>query len=194
MTKESRGLTHMVGIHRKEGEDREQHDFYATSPEAIPPLLQILNWKAPKIIWENSCGQGHLVKPLREAGHAVIATDLIDRGCGASGIDFLTDSIYHHMNYDAIIMNPPYSKALEFVERSIGIAPTVCAFLRIQFLESQRRRKFFEKHPPRYVAVFSSRIASSKNAEFKDKESSTVCYAWFIWKRGFSGNPELIWI
>lgn len=184
----------MVGIHRKEGEEREQHDFYATHPDAIPPLLHILNWDSPKLIWENSCGQGHLVKPLQDAGHLVVATDLIDRGFGFSGIDFLSDNAFDDAPYDAIIMNPPYSKALEFVEKSLTQAPTVCAFLRIQFLESQRRREFFDKHPPKRVCVFSSRIPSSKNAKFDPKESSAVCYAWFIWERSFTGDPTIKWI
>ena len=194
MSKESRGLTHMVGIHRKKGEEREENDFYATHSSAVKPLLEVLNWQRPMFIWENSCGQGHLVKPLQEAGHMVVATDLIDRGFGFAPVDFLSDNAFDGAPYDAIIMNPPYSKALEFVEKSIKKSPTVCAFLRIQFLESQRRRKFFDKYPPRYVCVFSNRIPSSKNAIFDPKESSAVCYAWFIWERDFKGNPEIRWI
>lgn len=195
MTKESRGLKHMVGIHRKEGEEREQHDFYATHPDAIPPLLNILKWDKPKVIWENSCGQGHLSKPLMEAGHVVISTDLIDRGFGdGHGVDFLSENGYECIPFDAIIMNPPYSLALEFLQKSLTVAPVVCAFLRIQFLESQKRKEFFDNHPPKYVCVFSYRIPSSKNAIFDPKESSAVCYAWYIWERGFKGETILKWI
>lgn len=185
---------HLVGIHRKEGEEREKHDFYATHPDAIPPLLNILGWTTSKLIWENSCGQGHLSKPLTQAGHTVISTDLIDRGFGEPDVNFLSDTVYDIVPFDAIIMNPPYSLALEFVEKSLTVAPVVCAFLRIQFLESQKRKEFFDNHPPKYVCVFSYRIPLSKNAVFDPKESSAVCYAWYIWERGFTGETILKWI
>lgn len=42
----------MHGLHRKEGEEREENDFYATHPAAIPPLLKVLGWEnGGKFIW-----------------------------------------------------------------------------------------------------------------------------------------------
>lgn len=187
-------MNHIAGLHRKKGEEREEHDFYATHPSAIPPLLKVLGWSEPKVVWENSCGQGHLAKPLMNAGHLVVATDLIDRGFGESGVDFLKETAYDYVPFDAIIMNPPYKHAHDFICKSLIVAPTVCAFLRIQFLESSSRRKLFNNFPPKYVCVFSNRIPSSKNAVFDPKESSAVCYAWFIWERGFTGEPTIKWL
>jgi hypothetical protein len=184
----------IIGLHRKDGETREDNDFYATHPSAVKPLLDVLGWDSPKTIWENSCGQGHLSRELEKYGHFVISTDLIDRGYGVSGVDFLKDTPFNRIKYDAVIMNPPYKYAEQFVARSLIFAPVVCAFLRIQFLESEKRRKFFETNPPRHVCVFSSRIPSSKNARFSEKEQSTVCYAWFVWERGYTGKPQLCWI
>lgn len=183
----------MHGLHRKEGEEREEHDFYATHPSAIPPLLKVLGWeKGGKFIYEPACGLGHLSEPLQIYGHTVISTDLIDRGYGVGGVDFLQPTVYDNLGFDAVITNPPYKCALRFVEKSIQIAPIACHFLNIRFLESVTRRKFFEKHPPRYVCVFSERIPSSKNGLFPKGESSAVCYAWFIWFRDFTGRPEII--
>lgn len=185
----------MQGLHRKEGEEREEHDFYATHPSAIPPLLKVLGWEnGGKFIYEPACGKGHLSEPLQIYGHTVISTDLIDRGYGVGGVDFLQPTVYDNLGFDAIITNPPYKYALQFVEKSVQIAPIACHFLNIRFLESATRRKFFEKHPPRYVCVFSERIPSSKNGLFPKGESSTVCYAWFIWFRDFTGRPEIIWL
>ncbi len=185
----------LTGLNRKEGENRQEHDFYATHPTAIPPLLKLLAWEqGGKNIWENSCGQGHLSIMLECAGHRVISTDLIDRGYGVSGVDFLQPTIFEHFNFDAVVMNPPYSHAIQFVEKSIKVAPIVCAFLRITFLESRKRREFFDNSPPKIVAVFSDRIPSSKDAKFSPKESSSVCYAWFIWDRDYKGETVLKWI
>lgn len=201
-------MTHLPGLHRKPGDEREPHDFYATHPSAIPPLLTLLGWEnGGKVIRENSCGQGHLSKALEAAGHTVISTDLIDRGYGVTGVDFLKPHWTDDMPVDAVIMNPPYKHALKFVEKSLTLAPVVCAFLRITFLETPDRAKFFEKHPPRYVAVFSKRMASSKDGKFyqdyfctktceikRKRESSTVCYAWFVWERGYTGDTVVRWI
>ncbi len=185
----------MHGLHRMPGETRQNEDFYATHPMAIPPLMKVLGWEnGGKHVYEPGCGKGHLSEMLRLYGHTVVATDLIDRGYGIGGIDFLSNTIYDNDSYDAVIMNPPYKVALEFIQKSIKIAPIVCAFLRIAFLESSKRREFFEQHPPRFVAVFTERIPSSKDAVFDPKESSAVCYAWFIWQRDFTGRPEILWI
>ena len=185
----------MHGLHRQEGEERQQDDYYATHPMAIPPLMDVLNWQnGGKLIWEPCCGEGHLSHVLELYGHQVISTDLIDRGYGIGGIDFLKPSEYDNLPFDAVITNPPYKHALECVKRSIEVAPIACHFLNIRFLESATRRKFFEQYPPRFVCVFSERIPSSKNGVFPNKESSAVCYAWFIWERGFTGRPEIIWL
>lgn len=185
----------MHGLHRKEGEEREEHDFYATHPSAIPPLLRVLGWEnGGKYIWEPCCGRGHLSEALVAFGHKVLSTDLIDRGYGIGGVDFLRPTPYDSLPFDAVITNPPYSHALECVKRSIELAPVACHFLNIRFLESAKRREFFNSFSPRYVCVFSERIPSSKNGLFPVKEKSTVCYAWFIWMHGFTGRPEIIWL
>lgn len=182
----------MFGPHSK---DREENDFYATHASAIPPLLKLLGWEnGGKTIRENSCGQGHLSKEMEKAGHTVISSDLIDRGYGVTGVDFLKEGWLDSLPLDGIIMNPPYKHAQAFVEKSLTLAPVVCAFLRITFLEAACRRKFFDANPPRYVAVFTDRIPCSKNAVFGPKEASTVCYAWFVWERGYTGSPEVKWL
>lgn len=188
-------MSHIVGLHRHNGEDREKEDFYATHPDAIPPLLKLLGWQnGGKVIRENSCGMGHLCRPMEAAGHTVVASDLIDRGYGITGVNFLEPSWLDGLKYDAVIMNPPYKLALSFVEKSLTLAPVVCAFLRLTWLESDQRRTFFERYPPHTVAVFSDRMASAKNADFERYKGGSVAYAWFIWQRGYVDRPGIVWI
>lgn len=183
----------MHGLYRKEGEERQPEDFYATDPAVIPPLLKILGWESGnKLVWENACGAGHLSQVLELYGHQVISTDLVDRGYGIGGVDFLQPNPYDSLPFDAVITNPPYSLALEFIQKSLKIAPVVCMFLRLAFIESERRDKLFTENPPRYIAVFRKRVLCSKNAVFPKGESSATCHAWFIWERGYRGNPELL--
>lgn len=66
-------------------------------------------------------------------------------------------------------------------------------FLQIRYLEGQKRRKeIYDINPPLKVLVSSSRILCSKNATFSET-GSTVCYAWFIWEKGFDGKTTLEW-
>ena len=56
-------------------------------------------------IWEPACGDGAIARVLERAGHRVIATDLIDRGYGEAGVDFLTTAEPRARH---IVTNPPY--------------------------------------------------------------------------------------
>lgn len=173
-------------------EERETNDYYATEPKATKMLLEkeVFN----KNIYECACGEGHISKILEEHGYNVKSTDLIDRGYGIGGIDFLKETQF--FNGD-IITNPPYKLSLEFVEHALEIIPTgnkVAMFLKIQFLESERRRKLFDKLPPKYVYVFSKRVICAKNGNFERYTSSAICYAWYIWEKGYNSEPVLRWL
>ena len=71
----------------------------------------------------------------------------------------------------------------------------VVMFLKIQFLEGKQRNKFFKKYPPKYVYVNSSRQNCAKNGDFATySKAAAICYAWFIWQKGFKGEPTIRWI
>ena len=182
-----------LGASNHTQDEREKNDYYATDPAAVKKLLQkeVFN----KNIWEPACGAGHISKVLQEGGYDVKSTDLVYRGYGEEKtIDFLKTNIT--FNGD-IITNPPYKMATEFVEKAINVIPDgnkVAMFLKIQFLESKKRRVLFEKYPPQTVYVFSERINCAKNGIFKKGDAKAVCYCWFIWVKGFKGNPQIKWI
>lgn len=142
----SRTITTQMGARNYARTDREVNDFYATPPDAVRLLLDRESF-APNV-WECACGQGHIAKVLEEYGYKVKATDLIDRGYGEGGKDFLVCD--EHFNGD-IITNPPYTLALEFVKHSLELIPEgnkVAMLLKIQFLEGKARKLFFDYAPP----------------------------------------------
>ena len=97
--------------------ERQNEDYYATDPKAADLLLELETF-SPNI-WECACGEGHLSKVFEKAGHIVKSTDLMDRGFGETGIDFLSiDNL--EWNGD-IITNPPYKYAQEFIEKALHI-------------------------------------------------------------------------
>lgn len=188
-----------LGASNHTEKEREKDDYYATEPKAIELLLKLEQFSP--YIWECACGEGHLSKVLEEHGYKVLSTDLIDRGYGKGGVDFLgvtRADIKADVPRD-IITNPPYKYAKEFVEHALDISmdsTKVAMFLKIQFLEGKARRQLFEKYPPKKIYVASSRLLCAKNGEFqkmRDGGGSAVAYAWFIWEKGYCGDTVVKW-
>lgn len=174
-------------------DERAQFDYYATDPQAVEMLLALETF-AP-VIWEPACGEGHISNVLAAHGYEVISTDLIYRGFGEpEPMDFLTET-FPEFEGD-IITNPPYSAGLEFVERALEtVRPggKVAMFLKVQFLEGKRRGgELFSKTPPRTVYISRSRLACAKNGDFSHTESA-IAYAWYVWEKGFIGDPVIKW-
>lgn len=173
-------------------EDRETEDYYATEPKAAELLLEV----EPNLmnIWECACGEGHLAKVFETANKLNKASDIVNRGYGSQE-DFLDCSKAY--NNGDIVTNPPYGKAQEFVEKALELVDNgrkVCMFLKVLFLESSRRKKLFQKYPPKAIYVSSSRINCAKNGDFNKYPSSAIAYAWFVWEKGFIGKPTIEWI
>ena len=70
----------------------------------------------------------------------------------------------------------------------------VCMFLKVLFLEGQKRKKLFEKYPPQTVYISSSRINCAKNGNFATYNSSAIAYSWFVWQKGYKGETVIKWI
>lgn len=171
---------------------REENDYYATDPIAGELLLRV----EPDLnnIWECACGEGYLAKVFDEAGKLRKATDIVDRGYG-SVEDFLSNTEPYH-NGD-IVTNPPYKYAQEFVAHALSKVDEgrkVCMFLKVLFLEGQKRKELFTKHPPKTIYVSSSRINCAKNGDFKTYNSGAIAYAWFVWVKGYKGETRVKWI
>lgn len=173
---------------------REANDYYATEPKALELLLDLEQFSP--YVWECACGEGHLAEVLKKRGYSVASSDLIDRGYGKGGVDFLLCS---HVWSGDIITNPPYKYAREFAEHALELVTDghkVALFLKVQFLEGKARRELFEKYPPKTVYVASSRLLCAKNGDFDGMRAgggSAVAYAWFIWEKGYHGDTVVKW-
>lgn len=178
--------------------DRAEHDYYSTDPKALEIFLDKIkedNITLHNKIWESACGEGHLSRVLENRGYQVFSSDLVDRGFGKVQ-DFLNYENQNKLSVD-ILTNPPYNKAQEFVEKALDVIKDgyyVVMFLKIQFLEGKERRKLFDKYPPKYVYVNSARQICYLNGDMSKKMSSATCYCWYIWEKGWKGEPIIRWI
>lgn len=181
--------------------NRVPFEFYATNPKAVEMLMQKLPLKGLRIL-DCCVGGGNIAKALKNfsSDNDVVGIDIVNYGYpGTIVTDFLEWK--NPTQYDAVVMNPPFSKAREFVEKSISCVKDggyVAAFLKIQFLEGKKREDFFTLYPPKYIYVFRSRMATWNNGEEFDNEgkpwATTMCHAWFVWEKGFHGEPVVRWL
>lgn len=179
--------------------EREINDFYPTPTATTQSLVKYLPISKEDILLEPSAGQGHISNVLQNSfpSNKIISTDLIDYGNPniQSGLDFLVES-YPYNKADWVITNPPYSSKIlmPFVLKALQIASKgVAMLLKITFLESVRRKKFFEETQMlENVVLFSNRQPMYKNG-IVTKASNAICYAWYIWNKDFQGNPTILW-
>jgi hypothetical protein len=172
--------------------ERADYDYYATPSRALDAIIPYLNNNK---IWECACGEGSLSSRLKENGFEVRESDLIIRNYPCEQLDFLM--CFDKWDGD-ILTNPPFAFAKEFVEHSlmlIGEGQKVFMFLRVQFLESQKRRYLFDASPPKYMLVYSKRNPQcAKNGDFSKPTGNASMYCWFVWEKGFKGDTIIKWI
>jgi hypothetical protein len=192
--------TRLVGAGSPRG--RVGDDFYATPFEATKALLN--NELFEGTCLEPAAGQGHISKVLIDCGHATTSSDLVTRrdryNVGIKyGIDFLHPDSYPESSFDNVITNPPYAFAEEFAWRALRVAKNKVALLcKIQFLEGQKRGMLFDTTPLQSVLVFRKRINPLRDGLEVDETgkpwNSTMCFAWFVWAKGWRFAPLIRWI
>jgi hypothetical protein len=187
------------GASNHTAQERELHDFYATEPLAAQLLLDVEKFKPT--IWECACRAGHLSKVFIENGYNVLSTDMVDRGYGIGGVDFLKVAPGQiDLRSTDIITNPPYSLAKEFVEHALELLPQngkLAMFLKLTFMESKARKQLFVATPPYRIYVSSSRLQCAKNGDFETYSKgvgTAVAYGWYVWIKGFKGDTTVKWI
>lgn len=156
------------------GGERRENDFYPTPPEPTIAILPHLT-SFPQRLWEPACGDGGIAKPLEDAGYIVVGTDLIDRGYGRGGVDFL------HTNEklaDAIVTNPPFGDlAHPFVEHALDLGVRHIAMLfNINFWSAALRTSLWERHRP--AAVY----ALNWKPDFTGAGRPYFNCVWVLWR------------
>jgi hypothetical protein len=179
-------MTLVTGARRSALRERGD-DLYESPPEAVEALLRIE--KLPRRIWEPACGPGAIVRVLRHHGHDVVATDLVNYKSedSKSRVDFLMER-QAPAGVQAIVTNPPFKLATEFVEHALELCPIVVMLLRLNFMESKRRARILDGGKLARLYSFSNRLPMMHRAGWTGKRaSSAVAFAWYVWDCAHSG-------
>jgi hypothetical protein len=124
----------------------------------------------------------------------VWATDLNKYDCpnSESRIDFLME---HQRRFDveAIVTNPPFKLAAQFVEHALYHCPRVIMLLRLAFYESAGRSHILENCGLARIHVFRKRLPMMHRDGWEGrKANSGMAFAWFVWDRSYVGLPTTI--
>jgi len=167
-------------------------DLYETCPEAIAALIKAEN--LPDVLWDPSCGPGAIVRALRSTRRQAYATDLVDYESPDQdnhGWDFLSERQLP-LGVQAIIQNPPYKLAAEFVRHSLDLCPKSYFLLRLAFLESSGRSDILDGGMLARVLVFKNRLPLMHRDGWEGpKSTNTIAFAWYIFDRNHTGPTEL---
>lgn len=142
------------------------------------------------------CGRGAMAIAAQKRGYQVWPNDIHDWGYPCRLSDFLTDPGYCSQTARdiTIFMNPPFSLAEQFVlkAKKLGARKIVC-FQRFAWWESQRRKKFWDEHPPNRIYICGSRATCWRYDIPKEdqKSGTTTAHAWFVWERGHPPGPVI---
>jgi hypothetical protein len=189
--------TKLAGSNPAKG--RVDKDFYATDPKDVRAFLERFHRDGEHLfgsIWECACGNGNIANTIKEyyPSSYIFGTDIVYRGYGKGGIDFL------HSPYtaDTIITNPPFNLLNDFITKGLEKSnDKLILFCKIQLLESVERKKILENSPLKYIYVCSKRANIFRNGQelYNGKKlSSTMCFAWFVWDKLYKGEPILRFI
>lgn len=186
-------------------------ELYPTPPALTKALLRALLYlpldaRLPRNIWEPASGMGHMALPLVAHGYNVRCSDVVDYRQRLPGTpvpqiqDFLTLEP-HWLGKDwAIVTNPPFSLAADFVRHGLKFCPTVMILERLAFLESRSRADILTENlswvlPFDRRAPLMHRWSPGKDGIWREwdgpKSTSAMAFAWFVFKRWNDGITRL---
>lgn len=128
-----------------------------------------------------AAGSGKMVAVLRSKFGRVDARDI------SNGEDFLLTREGEH---DAIITNPPYALATEFIDRALLLMAetrgVVAMLLRTDFDHAKTRARLFARS-----TAFAKKLVLTKRIQWIEGSTGSPSFnhAWFIWDWKHQGEP-----
>lgn len=177
--------------------ERHAQDWYVEPSWAVDLLIDAEAFEGR--IFDPCCGMGTIPKAFLARGYEAHGTDLVYRGFGLGGQNFLAWDRKNIGPSDNIVTNPPFQHAEQFNTQSLRFARRkVCMFLPLKFLASRRRKVLFEEHwPLARVHVLSNRASCLPGhlvVAGQAAKGGAIDYAWFVFERGHKGLPSLHWL
>lgn len=163
------------------------HDFYPTEEWMTRGALRTLEDEGMLDTslewWEPACGEGHISKVIEEFfGAGGYSTDLIYRGFGKGGCDFLKQKVTP-AGVRFIVTNPPFGDMAEtFIRHALHLTEPVkgqvLMLLRNEYDCSKKRMNLFKEHP-----AYRAKVVSTTRPRWiaGTTGSPRHNYSWYFW-------------
>jgi hypothetical protein len=155
-------------------------------------LLRHVRFRGP--IWEPCCGDGAMSRVLQDRGYDVVSTDLVERGFGTPGVNFLSCRTAPN-DCRSIVTNPPYgdsgshsgqskssSAMLGFLRHAMTLTETIdgqlALLVRLQWIAGKRAADMLSAGPFSAVIVLTKRIRWFDKGE--DTNTAQHHHAWVV--------------
>ncbi|PKR54435.1 hypothetical protein [Thalassospira marina] len=160
--------------------ERHEHDFYPTPPEVFEALFRRMPHLRGRKVWDPCCGDGVTDRVMEFHGCKVIGTDLIYRGYGMGGVNFLSQV---KPRAGLLITNPPFDDDFPaaFVEHAMRMhVDEIWLLLKSTWQHASTRLSLRRRHCPAWKLELAWR------PDFNGKGNPTMECAWFGWARDWS--------
>ena len=167
---------------------RPENDFYQTPYSITEQLLENHTFDFSRPILEPASGGGAITRVISKYFNEVKSYDL------RTGKNFFDEK----NEYDYIITNPPFKLANQFIKKCLQITRyQFCLLLPLNYLHGRERYINFFKNDNclKYVYVFTRyALLSQIIREDGRYDTGMQVYAWFVWEKGYTGDPVVKWI
>jgi hypothetical protein len=168
-------------------------DAYPTPPGAVQALLRVE--KLPHRLWEPCAGYGPIAQVLRDAGHAVICSDIHDYGFPLHFVGDFLEQKKVPPGTQAIITNAPnylMARKAPFAVHALDLCHRVILLTRLAFLEVPDRTDIVEHRGLARVHIFRDRLPMMHRDGWTGRKAKNpTCYAWFVWDRNHRGPTTM---
>lgn len=172
------------------GKKRNRQDNYPTPAWCVHRLLEKVSFPKKGKWLEPGCGNGDIIKAVLSSGQMmgdivwhgfdVRATPFLKR-MAASSERFKIASIDEptltlgRKHYDVCIGNPPFSRAMDFIEYGLKRATVTAMLLRLNYVGTAERHDFMKHNAPDLY------VLPNRPSFTKDGSTDSIEYAWFVW-------------
>jgi hypothetical protein len=174
---------------------RDSAELYETPAVATRALIRTgeLDQHARSTIWEPCAGRGAIVREIAAAGFRTVASDLIAYDGADSGIETPVDFMLERTapaGAGAIVTNPRFRLADDFVRHGIALGLPVIVLLRLQALEGAGRSDLIDRHLRR-VLVGIERLPMMHRQDWTGPRTKNggAPFSWFCFAPGVRNGP-----
>ncbi len=145
-------------------------------------------------VWDPACGMGRIPDAARAAGHAAVATDIVDRGYPhfSGQLDFLQADRPRAAN---LVCNPPYDHCEAFAHRALELTTGTVAM--IWLLRRLNAAHWLGGTPLARVYLLTPRPSMPPGHVILAGEKpggGSQDFCWLVWEHGHVGPPEMHWL